>query len=127
MIECLFIEGLAVTYTMCKEDWESRMTQKQKTDLMNRLPVPGGADVECRFVWDPFYDPKTLSPKLTDPDAITPDDIINAMLGLPAPPPGWNFPALVPYLCPLGAGSGWGCPDRPTDPFGGGSPTPGDG
>lgn len=38
---------------------------------------------------------------------------IDAMIALPGPPPGWAVPQLsrlIPLLCPLGAGEGWGCP-----------------
>jgi hypothetical protein len=109
-----------MTYVLCMDQWQSPASQARRTDLMNSLPVPGGANVECRFVWDFRYDPEKVPPELTDPDAVSTDDMIDCVIGLPAPPPGWNFlPELVPLLCPLGAGSGWGCPPRPTDPTGG--------
>ncbi|WP_437809595.1 hypothetical protein [Sorangium sp. So ce1078] len=108
-----------ITYVMAKGLWESVETQARKTDLMNSLPIPGGATVECRFVWDFRYDPEKLPAELTDPDAVDFDDIMEALIQLPAPPPGWALPELVPLLCPLGAGPGWGCPPDPTDPTGG--------
>ncbi|WP_437645421.1 hypothetical protein [Sorangium sp. So ce362] len=119
MLECLLKRPFAVTYILCKEEWEALESQIRRTDLLNSLPVPGGASVECRFVWDFRYEPEKAPIKVTDPDAVTPDDMIDAMIGLPAPPPGWMFPQLIPLLCPLGAGPGWGCPPRPTDPTGG--------
>jgi hypothetical protein len=75
----------------------------------------------CRFQWDFRYDPADL----TDESRITIDSMIDVLVQLPAPPPGWAFPQLVPLLCPLGAGAGWGCPDSPDDPGGGGAPSPG--
>ncbi|AUX27215.1 uncharacterized protein SOCEGT47_077960 [Sorangium cellulosum] len=119
MLECLILRPFAVTYVMCKDEWKSLESQIRKTDLQNSLPVPGGASVDCRFVWDFRYDPEKVPPELIDPDAISADDIIDAMIALPGPPPGWAFPQLVPLLCSLGAGEGWGCPPRPTDPTGG--------
>ncbi|WP_437951321.1 hypothetical protein WME98_11085 [Sorangium sp. So ce296] len=108
-----------ITYVMAKDLWQSVETQARKTDLLNSLPIPGGATVECRFVWDFRYDPDKLPAEMTDPSAVDIDDIMQALIELPAPPPGWAFPELVPLLCPLGAGPGWGCPPNPTDPTGG--------
>ncbi|WP_437675423.1 hypothetical protein [Sorangium sp. So ce131] len=118
MFECLIERPFAVTYVMCKDEWESLERQLRETDLMNSLPVPGGSSVECRFVWDFRYEPDNVPPELIDPDEVTIDDVIDAMIGMPAPPPGWVFPELVPLLCPLGAGPGWGCPPGPADPAG---------
>lgn len=120
MLYCLRKDPFMMTYIMCMEQWESLESQARRTDLLNSLPVPGGASVECRFVWDFRYDPEKVPRALTDPDAVSIDDMIDCLVGLPAPPPGWNFlPQIVPLLCPLGAGPGWGCPPRPTDPTGG--------
>ncbi|WP_437286083.1 hypothetical protein [Sorangium sp. So ce406] len=104
-----------ITYEMAKDLWVSVQGQARKTDLMNSLPIPGGATVECRFVWDFRYDPEKVPAELTDPNEVDTDDMIDTMIALPAPPPGWAFPQLVPLLCPLGAGPGWGCPPGPTD------------
>ncbi|WP_438005218.1 hypothetical protein WME89_41815 [Sorangium sp. So ce321] len=119
MLYHLIKTPLWITYEMAKDQWESVERQARKTDLMNSLPIPGGATVECRFVWDFRYDPEKVPVELTDPDEFDSDDIIDAMIAVPAPPPGWAFPELVPLLCPLGAGPGWGCPPTPTDPTGG--------
>lgn len=119
MIECLLTDRIAVTYLMCRDRFLGVDGTAKRNAILNEQQVPGVTNVECRFVWDFRYDPEKLPPKLTDPKAITPDDIINGMIGAPAPPPGWSFPELVPLLCPLGAGPGWGCPPRPTDPTGG--------
>ncbi|WP_437899325.1 hypothetical protein [Sorangium sp. So ce124] len=115
MLECLIRRPFAVTYIMCKDEWESLERQLRKTDLMNSLPVPGGTSIDCRYVWDFRYEPEKVPPELIDPNEISADDIIDAMIALPAPPPGWAAPQLAPLLCPLGAGPGWGCPPRPTD------------
>jgi hypothetical protein len=119
MRDCLIRRPFLVNYLMCKDEWEALQRQIRKTDLENSLPIPGGATVECRFVWDFRYDPEKGPAELTDPDAVDLDDIINTLIALPAPPPGWAFPRLVPLLCPLGVGPGWGCPPGPTDPTGG--------
>lgn len=100
---------------MCKDEWESVERQLRKTDLQNSLPVPGGASIDYRYVWDFRYEPEKVPPELIDPNEISADDVIDAMIALPAPPPGWAAPQLAPLLCPLGAGPGWGCPPRPTD------------
>jgi hypothetical protein len=127
MLDCLIKDSFAVDYMLCKEQWESVETQSKQTELLNSPPIPGGSSLECRFVWDFRYDPAKLPAKLTDPNAITPDDVIDAMIGLPTPPPGLNLPDFVPLLCPMGAGPGWGCPGRPSDPGGGDTPAPGGG
>ncbi|KYF75866.1 hypothetical protein BE17_28995 [Sorangium cellulosum] len=119
MLECLTERAFAVTYVMCKDEWYYLERQTRATDLLNSLPVPGGANVECRFVWDFRYEPEKVPPELVDPNEVTLDDVIDAMIGLPGPPPGWVHPELIPLLCPLGAGPGWGCPPRPSDPPGG--------
>jgi hypothetical protein len=120
MLECLIYRPFAVTYVMCRDEWLGVNAQAKENEILHEQPAPGVTDVECRFAWDFRYEPEKVPPELIDPDAIGPDDIIDAMIGLPAPPPGWNFlPELVPLLCPLGAGPGWGCPPRPTDPTGG--------
>ncbi|WP_437645417.1 hypothetical protein [Sorangium sp. So ce362] len=119
MRDCLIKRPFLVTYLMCMDEWASVERQARKTNLLNSLPIPGGATVECRFVWDFRYDPEKAPAEVTDPNAIDADDIINTLIALPAPPPGWAFPRLVPLLCPLGAGPGWGCPPTPTDPTGG--------
>ncbi|WP_437276569.1 hypothetical protein WME90_35735 [Sorangium sp. So ce375] len=120
MLECLIHRPFAVTYIMCKDEWASLERQLRKTDLENSRPIPGGASIDCRFVWDFRYEPEKVPPELIDPDEIGADDIIDAMISLPGPPPGWAVPPqIVPLLCPLGAGPGWGCPPSPTDPTGG--------
>ncbi|WP_437926506.1 hypothetical protein WMF37_47125 [Sorangium sp. So ce291] len=127
MRDCLLQTPLHVTYVMCKDQWYHLELQARKTDLQNTLPVPGGTNIECRFMWDFRYDPETAPAELTDPDAVEFDDIMQGLIALPAPPPGFAFPELVPLLCPLGAGPGWGCPPRPTDPPGGEPVDPSDG
>ncbi|WP_438024052.1 hypothetical protein [Sorangium sp. So ce233] len=115
MLDCLLNRPFNLTYLMCKDEWESLQRQARKTDLLNSLPIPGGSAVECRFVWDFRYEPENGPAELTDPSAVDTDDIIQGLIALPGPPPGWALPGLVPLLCPLGAGPGWGCPPRPTD------------
>jgi hypothetical protein len=120
LLECLLSTGdIAVTYTMCPDYFVGRDGTAKETEILHEQQVPGVTKVECRFVWDFRYEPEKVPPNLTNPRAITPDDLIDWLIGLPAPPPGWNLPELVPLLCPLGAGPGWGCPPRPTDPTGG--------
>ncbi len=67
------------------------------------------ASIDCRYVWDFRYEPEKVPPELIDPDEISADDVIDAMIALLAPPPGSAAPQLAPLLCPLGAGPGWGC------------------
>jgi hypothetical protein len=120
LIDCL-LSGydIPVTYAMCADQFLGVGGAAKRNAILNEQQVPGVTDVECRYAWDFRYDPEKVPSKLTDPNALTPDDKINALIGLPAPPPGWAFPELVPLLCPLGAGPGWGCPPNPTDPTGG--------
>lgn len=121
MLKCLKedLGEFFTTYMLCQQQWESIETQDRETDLLNSHPVPGGASVQCKFIWDFRYNPETIPSELTDPDSIKDEDIINGLISLPAPPPGWDVTELVPLLCPLGAGPGWGCPGTPSDPGGG--------
>jgi hypothetical protein len=129
MWKVLLIEGTEVTYTDCPDYWLGRDGKAKESAILHEQPVPGVTGFECRFVWDFRYEPEKVPPNLTDSKVISTEDIIEAIIGLPAPPPGWAFPELVPLLCPLGAGPGWGCPpnpndlpgDQPAGPTGGGS------
>lgn len=116
MLECLVLGSMTRIYKGCGEAWGLEFSDVLHDKIMAELRAP--SEAECKFVWDWRYNPEKVPPKLVNPDAIEPDDIIDAMIGLPAPPPGWNLPDLVPLLCPLGAGPGWGCPGTPTDPTG---------
>ncbi|WP_437956668.1 hypothetical protein WME76_35585 [Sorangium sp. So ce119] len=116
LIDCLLGGGdIAVIYTMCAGELQGRGNAAMKLKILHEEQVPGVTHVECRFVWDPRYEPEKVPSDLTSPRGMTPDELIDWLIGLPAPPPGWAFPELVPLLCPLGAGPGWGCPPRPTD------------
>jgi hypothetical protein len=119
LLECLLTPDIRVTYTMCPDFFVGRDGTPRKNKILNEEPVPGVTAVECRFVWDFRYEPEKVPPNLTNPKEVTSDDLIDWMIGLPMPPPGWNIPEIIPLLCPLGAGPGWGCPPRPTDPTGG--------
>lgn len=124
---CLTTKPDFPSYIDCFDDFEYFCGQGARNKLKDLLPA--GTDVECKAVWDWRYDPSIVDPKIVDPNAASsPDDWIDAMIRLPAPPPGWAFPEFAPYLCPLGAGPGWGCPPKPTDPTGGqpADPTGGD-
>lgn len=118
MRECLTDIQLGLTYIMCKDMWVGVNTQAKINEILHEKQVPGVNDVQCRFVWDFRFEPEKVPANLIDPDKVTIDDSIDTLLRLPAPPPGWNLPQLVPLLCPLGAGPGWGCPGTPTDPTG---------
>ena len=112
MLECLMHVQLDVTYEMCKDEWVAEMTVKRKNEIME-AQIPG-ADIECRYEWDFRYQPDHIPKNLIEPKSITVDDMIDVLLRLPAPPPGFLAPELAPLLCPLGAGPGWGCPDVPS-------------
>jgi len=109
--------GLTHTYVFCALFWAKphiKIIQKELVDkLKNSTTLQSiGADlsklnVECRYEWDARYDPVSgdVPINCVDPAAVSDDDIINAIL---------------PYLCPLDAGPGWGCPGAPNNPSGGG-------
>lgn len=116
LIQCLLEGGdIAVTYTMCADEFQGRGNAAMNLKILHEEQVPGVTQVECRFVWDFRYEPEKVPSNLTNPRSITLDELIDWLISLPAPPPGFALPQLVPLLCPLGAGPGWGCPPRPTD------------
>lgn len=123
--KCLLDYPFEMTYLLCTKEFESVQTQMKTNELKNS--VPGATNVECKYVWDWRYEPDRVPNELIDSKAISVDDIIDTLIKLPAPPPGWAFPELVPLLCPLGAGTGWGCPPKPDDSMGGQQPPPADG
>lgn len=122
---CLELPGKITIYVGCGESWGDEVSGTAYKELEALLPA--GTNIDCKYEWDSRYEPAKVDPKAIDPKADDIDDKINALVALPAPPPGWNIPEIAPLLCPLGAGSGWGCPPRPTDPTGGqsGNPTGG--
>ena len=130
MISCLN-GGLNLNYVTCALSWATPKIDIIKNELifkLNNSPTLKalGADlskldVECRYQWDARYDPVTGDVPINciDPAAVSDDDIINATIGLHHPPPGFlgaDSEVLLPYLCPLGAGPGWGCPSVPNNP-----------
>ncbi|WP_437764701.1 hypothetical protein WMF27_33930 [Sorangium sp. So ce281] len=116
LIQCLLGGGnIPVTYTMCADEFQGRGNAAMNLKILHEEQVPGVTQVECRFVWDFRYEPEKVPSDLTNPRSITVDELIDWLISLPAPPPGFAAPQLVPLLCPLGAGPGWGCPPRPTD------------
>ena len=122
MLLCLTTKPGFYSYLQCIDDFDHYVVSHAREELKALLPA--FTDIECKYVWDFRYSPEKLPAKAIDPDAVTPDDLIDAMIASPAPPPGLAIPELVPLLCPLGAGPGWGCPPRPSDPSPtGGQPT----
>lgn len=122
MLSCLRGKPNLPNYLFCAEEFASWVVPDAKKEIEKLLPAY--TDIECKYVWDFRYEPEKLDPKMVDIDAIESDDIIQAMITLPGPPPGWAIPQFAPLLCPLGAGEGWGCPPRPSDSFPtGGEPT----
>ncbi|WP_437981425.1 hypothetical protein [Sorangium sp. So ce117] len=116
LLDCLLESGdIAVTYTMCADKLQAVDGKSRESKILREEQVPGVTNVECRFVWDSRYEPEKVPSNLTNPRSITVDELIDWLISLPAPPPGFAAPQLVPLLCPLGAGPGWGCPPRPTD------------
>ncbi|WP_437997438.1 hypothetical protein WMF26_42750 [Sorangium sp. So ce185] len=116
LLDCLLSGGdIPVTYTMCADLFQGVGDAAMKSKILHEQQVPGVTHVECRFVWDFRYEPEKVPSNLTNPRSITLDELIDWLISLPAPPPGFASPQLVPLLCPLGAGPGWGCPPRPTD------------
>ncbi|MDC3953178.1 hypothetical protein [Polyangium jinanense] len=111
VIECLMTDGLAVTFILCKDKFLYTEMSKKKGDIMAQQ-IPG-KDAECRFDFDWRYEPEKLPEEIWKEESISFDDVIDVLVSLPAPPPGFIAPELVPLLCPLGAGPGWGCPSDP--------------
>lgn len=117
VIECLLTEGIAVTFLLCKDKFLYTETSSKKGKIMEQQDP--GKDVECRFEFDGRYEPEKLPEQIWKEESVSYDDIIDVLVTLPAPPPGFIAPELAPLLCPLGAGPGWGCPSDPateTDP-----------
>ncbi len=133
MIQCLR-GGLNRNYISCALSWAKPNIKvvkdaldfklKNNSTLKNMGADLSKLDIECRYEWDWRYDPigGNVPIECVDPAAVTDDEIINAIVGMPTPPPGFlgsDIGALLPYLCPLDAGPGWGCPSPPSNPSGG--------
>jgi hypothetical protein len=111
MLKCLRTSMVEAQYVNCAEAWQ--LVMKRRADAAFKRT---GFDGECRFVWDFRYQPEKLPPECTDPDAVTLDDTIDAMIASDVPPPlpGGLPPGLIPLLCPLAEHpDAWGCPDSP--------------
>jgi len=90
----------------------------QSTQAFESAGIPSG-DYQCRYAWDQGWAPDE-APSNTDPDRVTPEDIIDAMVSSPVPPPGipWaspDFAPLVPLLCPLTSWEQDPCAPAPGD------------
>ncbi|MDI1448000.1 hypothetical protein [Polyangium sp. 6x1] len=121
VLDCLRNDPFNVSYLDCKDQFLSTETTLKKGDIMAQQTP--GKDVECRFEFDWRYEPDILPEELWKAESISFDEMIDFLVSLPAPPPGFIAPELAPLLCPLGAGPGWGCPSDPyteTDPPEGG-------
>jgi hypothetical protein len=133
MLQCLN-GGLNRTYVSCGLTWGKSQIPLAKqalkelftTNPMLKVLVPDVSTVkfDCRYEWDWRYDPigGEVPQECVDPKAVNNDDIINALVVSPHPPPGFPTEELIPllpYLCPLDVGPGWGCPSSPTNPGGG--------
>ena len=111
VLDCLKYDPFDVSYLDCKDQFLAVQTKLKKGEIMaQQMP---GRDAECRFEFDWRYEPDVLPEELWKEESISYDDIIDHLVGLPAPPPGFIVPELAPLLCPLGAGPGWGCPSDP--------------
>lgn len=86
VIQCLVKKPNFPTYLSCVDGFAEHAVPDAQRELERLLPDPTG--VECRHVWDFRYEPAKVDPKMVAPDAITPDDYIDAMSAGPAPPPG---------------------------------------
>ena len=79
---------------------------------------------QCQEAWDPGFSPAEVPEAMTDPDAVSADDIFSAFLRGPAPAPGWGFGGVMPSggkCVTVGLPMLAGCPNKPSDSFGGGS------
>ncbi|WP_437591475.1 hypothetical protein [Sorangium sp. So ce1000] len=111
MLKCLRTDIVEAQYLSCVDAWKLVM-QRRADASFERLKLDG----ECRYVWDFRYEPEKLPPECVDPDAVTVDDTVEALISSDVPPPlpGGLPPGLIPLLCPLAEHpEGWGCPDSP--------------
>ncbi|WP_155798872.1 hypothetical protein [Sorangium cellulosum] len=114
LLKCLRAPQLEAQYVPCANAWASVM-QKRADASFERLGLKG----ECRFVWDVRYEPDKLPEDCVDPDTITPDDMIDAMIGyagrVPPPLAGGLPGGFLAKLCklPLADHGAWGCPEAP--------------
>ncbi|MDI3284643.1 hypothetical protein [Polyangium sp. 15x6] len=117
VLQCLREIPFYVTFLDCKDKFLYEETSLKKGDIMAQQSP--GKDVECRFEYDERYELEKLPEDIWKAESISFDDMIDFLVRLPSPPPGFIAPELAPLLCPLGAGPGWGCPSDPvteTDP-----------
>ncbi|WP_437606233.1 hypothetical protein WMF20_35265 [Sorangium sp. So ce834] len=121
VLRCLRTSVVEAQYVSCVDAWKLTM-QRRAAASFDRL----GLDGECRYVWDSRYEPEKLPQDCVDPDAVTIDDTVEALISSETPPPlpGGLPPGLLPVLCPLAEHpDAWGCPGGPSGPPG---QTPGD-
>jgi hypothetical protein len=111
MLDCLL--DLKSSYAGCGIAFE-----RHARTLVRQMFVDSGMFTGpiCEYRWTHGFSPGEL-PSSCDPERVTLADEVEALVGMPAPPPGFAIPELIPYLCPLSPG--W-CPPRP-DEIGAGS------
>ncbi|XXX73858.1 hypothetical protein WMF30_40050 [Sorangium sp. So ce134] len=116
LLKCLRTNHIEAQYLSCVDAWKLVM-QRRADASFERLGLKG----ECRYVWDSRYEPAKLPQECVDPDAVTVDDTIEALISSDTPPPlpGGLPPGLLPVLCPLAEHpDAWGCPGSPSGPPG---------
>ncbi len=121
MIWCL---GQGVGYVKCLDVLENALAFKAeqawaltKTGLPDSDPLKS-TETECRGITNPGYSPVEVPGANDDLNRVTAGEIVEWMLSLPAPPPGFSTAAwgpLLPFICALGAS--WGCPGDPQNPL----------
>lgn len=113
------------SYWDCANGWANHMRDKIVVELRTKMANGGPITnheingVDCEMTWDAGYGWKELPPSVKDYAAIGPDDIGEAFISAPVPPPGWVLPAstwevILPMICL--SGTPWGCPTDPAYP-----------
>ena len=121
MVFCL---DKGVSYARCLEVLETALAYQAetawglaKTNFANGDPLKA-SEAECRGVTNPSYEPIMVPGADSDMNRVTAGEIVEWLLALPAPPPGFSpqtWGPLLPLICALGAS--WGCPGDPQNPI----------
>ncbi|KYF67089.1 hypothetical protein BE11_21900 [Sorangium cellulosum] len=64
-----------MTYAMCADLLQAVGNSVMESKILREEQVPGVTHVECRFVWDPRYEPEKVPSNLTSPRGMTPDEL----------------------------------------------------
>lgn len=121
VIECM---STGETYQGCIATLAAALVIKATDRWQAKIAasIPGSLDasleVSCNEVVDPQYHPANVPGADTDLNKVSAGEIVEWLLALPAPPPGFSIEAwapILPFICAMDVS--WGCPGDPHNPI----------